>query len=118
MSTSNPLFINVENSVENNIEKELIENNDNIVADNNIIAGKIYNCKCIMGAIFAFIIVCTIIYIISCYCNNNNEGFNNNNMLEQQMFQEMTEENKQIYLELSEEGKIDMFNTWKKMKNL
>ena len=34
------------------------------------------------------------------------------------MYQEMTDENKKIYLELTEESKQNMFESWKKLKNL
>jgi len=67
---------------------------------------------------FIVFIVLIVLYMCSCMCGNKHEEFNNSNMLEQQMYQEMTEENKQIYLELTDTGKQNMFVSWKKIKNL
>ncbi len=60
-----------------------------------------------------------IIFIIlySYYIPERTEGFTDN-LLEQQMFQGMTEENKEIYLELEEDKKQNMFNSWRNQQNL
>jgi len=70
--------------------------------------------KTIFIILIIFIIVISVIF---CFTKQS-EGFDNDNLSEQRMFQEMTDENKTIYLELSDDGKINMFNTWKKIKKL
>lgn len=97
-----------------NIDNKYGEKKENPIIENNT---KNITNKHILIAIVSFCIVIVLIFIIY-FSANKTESFSNNNMLEQQMFQEMTDENKQIYLELSEEGKHSMFKTWKKTKNL
>ena len=74
--------------------------------------------KYLIYGFLIFFIICLFLYgFIYIYGEKKHEGFNNN-VLEQQMYQEMTKENKQIYLELTNDAKQNMFESWKKMKSL
>ena len=78
---------------------------------------KIDSSKFILS-IVVFIVFILILCITYSFKNNKKDSFSNDNISEQQMFNEMTEENKQIYLELPDDAKLNMFNTWKRIKNL
>jgi uncharacterized protein YxeA len=69
--------------------------------------------KIIAVVVFIFLVLIIISYL---FFNQVNviDGFTNNDVLEQKMFQKMTDSNKQIYLEMSDENKQKMFNNWKK----
>jgi hypothetical protein len=53
-----------------------------------------------------------ILYIIISKLMNKNETFDNDNIAEQKMFQNMTHDNQNHYLEMTDEDKKNMLTSW------
>lgn len=66
--------------------------------------------------IIVYSIIIAVFFIVLILSYSNKETFTDNNKLEQQMFEEMTDDNRTIYIELPDKNKREIFLNWKNMK--